>query len=357
MKKLLFLSLFIVVCYSKTIKDISNIVGIRDNQLVGYGLVVGLNGTGDKSGIAMQSLKNLLQNTYLSTTTNDIKSKNIASVMVTASLPAFARQGDKIQLQVSSIGDAKSLDGGQLLLTRLKGMDGQVYAVAQGVIKANTKTPTTGYIYSGATVENEIDFKLSNEKSITISLKQGDADIALMCETQINEKFQSSIAFALDTRTIKVHKPENISIVRFLSQIQKINIDADIKDRIIIDPVKEIIIAGANILIKPITIAREKFTLRIKKTSLSNKAWNDPAITKGLDLGDEAAMKEVSKGPINVAFDEGALANFDSKGQPTISDLMKALRILEIPMSEVIDTIKMLDKLGAIDAEVEIVEQ
>jgi flagellar P-ring protein precursor FlgI len=355
-KKLFLLSLFIILSYAKTIKDLSNIVGIRDNQLVGYGLVVGLNGTGDKSGVAMQSLKNLLQNAYLST--QNLKSKNIASVMVTATLPAFARQGDKIIVQVSSIGDAKSLSGGQLLLTRLKGMDGKIYAVAQGIIIENPKTPTTGYIYNGATVENEIDFKLSNEKSITLSLKQDSADVALLCETQINDKFQKRIAFALDTRTIKVNKPEGLSTVRFLSEIQKINIQTDVKDKIIIDPVKEMIIAGADIIIKPITISREKFTLRIKKSNMSNKAWNDPKVNKGLDLGDDTAMKEVLVGPINVAFDgtDNSLANFNSRNQPTISDLMKALRILKIPMSEVIDTIKMLDKLGAIDAEVEIVK-
>ena len=127
----------------------------------------------------MQSLQNLLRNSYIKIPASSIKSKNIATVMVTATLPAFARQGDKLKLKISSIGDAKSIDGGLLLLTQLKGVDGIVYALAQGTIMANDKIKTSGYIYDGAIVENELEYSLRDEKFITISLLGPSATINL----------------------------------------------------------------------------------------------------------------------------------------------------------------------------------
>ena len=186
-----FISIFFltITMYAQTIKDITSIVGIRENQLLGYGLLVGLPGTGDKSQFTMQSLQNLLRNSYVKIPASSIKSKNIAAVMVTASLPPFARQGDKLKLKISSIGDAKSIDGGQLLLTQLKGVDGKVYALAQGTVTANKRIKTTGYIYDGAIVENEVEYDLKDEKSITLSLLQQSASTAALIEEKINQKF------------------------------------------------------------------------------------------------------------------------------------------------------------------------
>ena len=161
--------------YSQTIKDISNVIGIRENQLIGYGLVVGLAGTGDKSKFTMQSLQNLLRNSYIKIPAGSINSKNIAAVMVIADLPPFSRQGDKIKVKVSTIGDAKSVDNGELLITQLKGVDGNVYALAQGTIVANENNKTTGFIYEGASVENEVDFTLKDEGSIQLSLLKNSA--------------------------------------------------------------------------------------------------------------------------------------------------------------------------------------
>jgi flagellar P-ring protein FlgI len=343
---LLFLSLTI---YGQTIKDISNIVGIRENQLIGHGLIVGLPGTGDKSQFTMQSLQNLLRNSYVKIPASSIKSKNIATVMVTAVLPPFARQGDKIKLKVSSIGDAKSIDGGQLLLTQLKGVDGKVYALAQGTIIANNINKRSGFIYDGATVENEINFSLKDENFITLSLIKQDATIATLCEEKINEEFGQNIAVAYDTRTIEIAKPRNISTTRFISQIQNIKLDTMMKKKILIDPIKEIIIAGADITINPVTISRKGFTIRIKKTKLDEKGWQDKAINKGLDIGDDVIIGDT---PVQVNLDN-ALIN--TKQLPTISDLMRSLKVMKVEISEIIDTIKMLDSLGAIDAEVEIV--
>lgn len=352
MKNILFIISLSLTIYAQTIKDISNIVGIRENQLIGHGLVVGLAGTGDKSQFTMQSLQNLLRNSYIKIPASSINSKNIATVMVTATLPAFARQGDKLKLKVSSIGDAKSIDGGQLLLTQLKGVDGKVYALGQGGIIADGNIKTTGYIYDGAIVENEIEYSLKDEKFITLSLLEQSAKVASLAEEKINEKFGSQIATAYDTRTIEVKKPENISIIRFISEIQNITIDTKMKKKIIIDPVKEIIVAGADIIIAPITVSRKNFTLRIKKTDLDDKGWNDNAINNGTDVGDETKVSKIP-GVKDVDIDN-ALIN--TRSQPTISDLMRAMKTMKVDITEIIETIKMIDNLGAINADVEMVK-
>jgi flagellar P-ring protein precursor FlgI len=326
--------------YAQTIKDISNIVGIRENQLMGYGLVVGLPGTGDKSQFTMQSLQNLLRNSYIKIPASSIKSKNIATVMVTAVLPPFARQGDKIKLKISSIGDAKSIDGGQLLLTQLKGADGKVYALGQGTIIANNNFKTSGFIYDGATVENELDYSLKDEKFITLSLLRHDATIAMLCEEKINEEFGQQIAVADDTRTINIIKPDNISTTRFIARIQNIKLDTMMKKKILIDPVKEIIIAGSDITINPVTISRKGFTLRIKKGNLNEKGLN---IGDDVTIGNQAIQVDLNNALIN------------TKQLPTISDLKRSMKIMKLDISEIIDTIKMLDSLGAIDADIEIV--
>jgi len=350
--KNILLTLFLAITiYGQTIKDISNIVGIRENQLIGHGLVVGLAGTGDKSQFTMQSLQNLLRNSYIKIPASSIKSKNIATVMVTAVLPPFVRQGDKLKLSISSIGDAKSIDGGQLLLTQLKGVDGKVYALGQGSIVANDDVKTSGYIYDGAIVENELSFSLKDEKFITLSLLKHDAKIASIIEDKINEKYGKKLAVAYDTRTIEVAKPENISIIRFISEVQSIQIDTMMKNKIIIDPRKEIIVAGANITINPVTISRKKFTIRIKKSDLSDKAWNDPAKNVGVDVGDETKVEKIP-GAVDIDIDN-ALVN--TKNQPTVSDLMRAMKTMKLDIMEIIETIKMLDNLGAINADVEMV--
>lgn len=350
MKRILFIMITSLALYGQTIKDISNIVGIRENPLIGHGLVVGLAKTGDKSQFTMQSLQNLLRNSNIKIPASSIKSNNIASVMVTAVLPPFARQGDKLKLKVSSIGDAKSLAGGQLLLTQLKAVDGNVYAVAQGTITANNKILTTGYIYDGAIVENEIDYSLKDQDMITISLLQANAKIASMCQDKINDKFESKVAYAYDTRSIEVKKPKNMSMVRFISEVQSVSLDSMMKKKVIIDPVKEIIVAGADITINPVTISRKGFTLRIKKSSFTDKEWADPAKNIGIEIGDDVV---IGKKAVNVDLDN-ALIN--TKRQPTVSDLMRAMKIMKLNITEIIETIKMLDDLGAINADVEMVE-
>ncbi len=347
MKYIFLIFLFISSLFAQTIKDISNIIGIRENQLIGYGLVVGLAGTGDKSKFTMQSLQNLLRNSYIKIPAGAIKSKNIAAVMVTASLPPFSKQGDKIKIKVSTIGDAKSVDHGELLITQLKGVDGRVYALAQGTIIANTNNKTTGFIYEGATVENEVPYSLKDEKSITLSLLKSSAKNADLIESKINKKFGTRLATAIDTRSIDVIKPENISIVKFISMVQNIPLDSDFKKKIIIDMNRESVIAGGDIKIGPVTIARDSFTLRIKKSPLNNAQWKNNKLNPGVDVGDGIKIAKEAVVDVNNAM-------INTKELPTVSSLVRAMKVMKLPMSEIIDTLKMAKELGAIDVEFEI---
>ncbi len=334
--------------YAQTIKDISNIVGIRDNQLIGYGLVVGLAGTGDKSEFTMQSLQNLLRNSYIKIPTSSITSKNIAAVMVTADLPPFSRQGDKIGIKVSAIGDAKSINNGELLLTELKGVNGNVYALAQGRIVANKYNPTTGFIYEGATVENEVDYNLQEETSITLSLYKQSAKNAANVEDKINQRFGKKIAMATDTRTIEVKKPEGISMVKFISVVNNLPIESDIKQKVIIDLNTGMIIAGADLVIQPVTVTRENFTIRIKKSELNDQDWDNPAINRGEDIGDDVKL---GGKPVAVSIDNVMM---NSKKLPTVQDLLRAMKVMKVSIPDIIETLKLIKDLGALNAELEI---
>lgn len=349
MKYFFIITLLLSSLYSQTIKDISNIIGIRENQLIGYGLIVGLAGTGDKSKFTMQSLQNLLRNSYIKIPAGSINSKNIAAVMVTADLPPFARQGDKIKVNISTIGDAKSVDHGELLITQLKGVDGNVYALAQGTIVANENNKTTGFIYDGATIENEINFDLQSEDSIQLSLLKNSAKNADLIETKINDTFGKKLATALDTRTIDVKKPDGMSIVKFISLVQNIELESSFKKKLIIDMSRESILAGGDIVIDPVTIARDTFTIRINKTGLGEVDWNNPTINTGVDIGDDVRIADKPVIDINNAM-------INTKNPPTVADLVRSMKVMKLPMKEIIDTLKMIKDMGAIDVDIELRE-
>ena len=267
--------------------------------------------------------------------------------MVTADLPAFSRQGDKIKVKVSTIGDAKSIDNGELLITQLKGVDGNVYALAQGTIVANEVNKTTGFIYDGATVENEIEFDFQSEKSIQLSLFKSSATNADLIETKINQKFGQKLASAIDTRTIEVQRPSNVPIVKFIATIQNIELDSTFKKKLIIDMNRESVITGGDVVIDPVTIARGSFTIRISKTPLSSQEWDDMKKNPGVNIGDD--VKIADKAIVNI---DNAMIN--TKSNLTVSDLVRSMKVMKLPMSEIIDTLKLIKEMGAIDAEIEV---
>jgi flagellar P-ring protein precursor FlgI len=268
--------------FAQKIGDISSIIGVRDNQLMGYGLVVGLKGTGDSSAaFTNQTLSNLLKNVNVKLNPKDIKSKNVAAVVVTATLPPFARQGDKLDITVSSIGDAKSLEGGTLLLTPLKAVNGQIYALAQGHLTiggfntgqnrgVQAHFTTTGKLYAGAIVEREVIYDIYNSKKAILSLKRSDFNEAVNIQNLINKTFKTKLATALDPRSIQLNKPKNMSMPEFLAKVQNIDYYTKQRNIVVVDERTGTIVAGSDIKIDPIVITQGDMIIKITNRSNMN---------------------------------------------------------------------------------------
>ena len=282
--------LFILVFYlfatinlfAQKIGDISSIIGVRDNQLIGYGLVVGLKGTGDSSSaFTNQTLANLLKNVNVKLNPKDIKSKNVAAVVVTATLPPFAREGDKLDITISSIGDAKSLEGGTLLLTPLKAVNGKIYALAQGHITiggfnvgqnrgVQAHFTTVAKLYNGATVEREVIYDIYHKSTAILSLKKSDFNNAVAIQNLINKTFHYPVATAIDPRSISLRKPKNMSMPEFLAKVQNIKYYTPEENVVVVDERTGTIVANSNIAIDPIVITQGDMIIKITKRSNMN---------------------------------------------------------------------------------------
>lgn len=264
------------------IKDITDVEGVRSNELVGYGLVVGLNGTGDQLTNAVftrESLIGMLER--LGVNTRDLESKlrtkDVAAVMVTASLPAFAREGERFDVTVSALGDATNLSGGSLLVTPLLGADGEVYGVAQGPVATGAiaahgaaqsvtrGVPTSGRIANGATVEREIPFKLANEHRINLALRNPDLTTAERIAAAVNAALGGGVAVVADPRTITLHLPGN-DVVSSLARIEDLRVVPDSPAIVVIDEATGTIVMGANVRISEVAIAQGNLTVRVTET-------------------------------------------------------------------------------------------
>ncbi|HIP53983.1 MAG TPA: flagellar basal body P-ring protein FlgI, partial [Sulfurimonas autotrophica] len=236
MKYIVLFILFFSTLNATKIADVSNIVGVRENQIIGYSLVVGLKKTGDgtTSRFTLQSISNMLRAMNVDMQPKDIMSKNVAAVVVTATIKPFARQGDKFDVTVSSIGDAKSLEGGTLLMTPLKGVDGKIYALAQGPISigglnsrgaGSESHPTTGVVFNGGFIEREINIDLFHQQYATLSLKESGFQNAITIQKTINNYYHTQVAVAMDSRSIKLKRPQNRSMIEFLAEVQEIDVN------------------------------------------------------------------------------------------------------------------------------------
>ncbi|WQW16721.1 flagellar basal body P-ring protein FlgI [Helicobacter pylori] len=340
--KRVFLWLIFVLAFHKLlaekIGDIASVVGVRDNQLIGYGLVIGLNGTGDKSGskFTMQSISNMLESVNVKISADDIKSKNVAAVMITASLPPFARQGDKIDIQISSIGDAKSIQGGTLVMTPLNAVDGNIYALAQGaIISGNSSNLLSANIINGATIEREVSYDLFHKNAMTLSLKNPNFKNAIQVQNTLNKVFGNKVAIALDPKTIQITRPERLSMVEFLALVQEIPINYSTKNKIIVDEKSGTIVSGVDIIVHPIVVTSQDITLKITKEPL-----NDSKNTQDLDN--------------NMSLDT-AHNTLSSNGKSiTIAGVVKALQKIGVSAKGMVSILQALKKSGAISAEMEI---
>ncbi len=337
----MFLWLIFVLAFHKLlaekIGDIASVVGVRDNQLIGYGLVIGLNGTGDKSGskFTMQSISNMLESVNVKISADDIKSKNVAAVMITASLPPFARQGDKIDIHISSIGDAKSIQGGTLVMTPLNAVDGNIYALAQGSITSgNSNNLLSANIINGATIEREVSYDLFHKNAMVLSLKNPNFKNAIQVQNTLNSVFGKGVAIALDPKTIQITRPERFSMVEFLAIVQEIPINYSAKNKIIVDEKSGTIVSGVDIIVHPIVVTSQDITLKITKEPLNNSKNAQDLDSMSLD----AAHNTLSSNGKNI----------------TIAGVMKALQKIGVSAKGIVSILQALKKSGAISAEMEI---
>ncbi len=268
--------------YSR-VKDLVDVEGIRDNMLVGYGLVVGLNGSGDtlrNSPFTQQSLETMLERMGVNTRGENMQTKNTAAVMVTANLPAFASQGTRIDVSVSALGDAKSLEGGTLLVTPLFGADGNIYVLAQGALtiggfsaqgtaaSVTRGVPTAGRIANGAIVERQTNFKLASEHSLKLSLRNPDLTTAARIAQAINRFIGSNVADATDPSNVKLTVPADYpgGVVSMLSDIEQLKITPDQSAKVVIDEQSGVIVMGSDVRISTVAIAQGNLTIRVTET-------------------------------------------------------------------------------------------
>ncbi len=348
MKIFILFVLFISSLYATKISDISSIVGVRENQIIGYSLVVGLQKTGDgtTSKFTLQSIANMLKAMNINMRATDIKSKNVAAVVVTATMKPFSRQGDKFDITVSSIGDAKSLEGGTLLMTPLKGVDGKIYALAQGSISIggrNTRGsgsqthPTTGIVYNGGVIEREINVNLYNQKYATLSLKEADFHNAVAVQKAINKFYSTQVAMAIDSRSVKLKCPKNRSMIEFLAEVQTIDMDYKVKNKIIINERTGTIVAGVGIKIKPVVLTHGEITIKIVENETAQKPQGSMPVDKNLVIG----------------LNENQL--YTKEGTTTVANLVRALQKLGSSPKDIIAILEAIKSAGSISADLEII--
>ena len=343
------------------IKDIADFEGIRDNQLVGYGLVVGLNGTGDniKSiNFAKESLISLLDHVGINSRDGQLKSKNIAAVMVTANLPAFGRQGSRIDVIVSALGDAKSLQGGTLVATSLVGADGEVYAVAQGQVAVggysaagNNQSvvkgvPTSGRIANGAIIENEVNFSLNEMKNIRLALRNPDFTTSKRVAAAINALLGEDIAKSIDPSTVTVGIPEAYKndIASLMTKIEQLQVQPDQAAKVVIDENSGIVVIGKDVKINKLAIAQGSLTIKISET---------PFVSQPMPFGNgETIVDTVTD--INVSEDTESKLNILYTGV-NLQELVNGLNSLGVSPRDLISILQAVKASGALQADIEVI--
>ncbi len=346
---------------SSRIKDIIDFEGVRDNQLVGYGLVVGLNGTGDNLAdghFTKQSLQAMLNRLGVKPTDAGLDSDNVAAVMITANLPPFARQGSRIDVTVSALGDSSSLLGGTLLVTPLLGADGEVYAVAQGQVAvggfqtqgdAETVTkgvPTSGRIANGAIVEREIQFNLAGMSKVKLTLRNPDFTTARRVAQAVNAFLGTSAAVPSDPTTIHVTVPDSYrdNVVNLLTDIEQLRIEPDQLARVVIDEQTGTIVMGENVRISSVAIAQGSLTIRVTETQ---------QVSQPGPFAEVGTTTTVNR--TNIEVDQGEDKRLTIL-QPGVSlqELVNGLNALGIGPRDMITILQAIKTAGALQAEIEV---
>lgn len=336
------------------LKDIADIEGVRGNQLLGYGLVVGLNGTGDgKLDFTQKSISNMLEKQGIRVNPVDIKVKNVAAVMVTANLPAFARPGSTIDVAVSSMGDAKSLQGGTLLLTALKGADGNTYAVAQGQTNlggfsisdggdsAQKNHPTVATIPQGAIVERSIPFDLFQSRKVRVVLREPDFTTMTNVVRSINARIGKPVALAVDSASVEVLLDQTAQAdpIRVVSILEQVEVDQDIGAKVIVNERTGTIVMGAHVTISKVALAHGNLNIAIRSET-------DVSQPNALAAGETVAVTNTD---LTVGEDVSALQIVG--GEVTLGDVVKGLNALGATPRDLISIFSALKAAGALNAE------
>ncbi len=361
-----FSALISQVANSARIKDLTSIKGVRENQLIGYGLVVGLKGTGDsKKEYTGISMSQMLRQLGVDVKSDQIESKNVAAVVVTASLPPFARTGTKLDVTVNSVGDAKSLAGGTLLLTPLRGGDKAVYVVAQGPLSvggfaaegggssSSKNHPTVGMIPNGGIIEKELNQDFSNKNSLRLALHNPDFTSAARIAKTINLELGGLFARARDSATIDVVVPFDYEggVVELMAQIERLSVVQDTRAKIIINERTGTIVVGEAVRISNVAVAHGNLTLEVKQTE-SVKETTDLATSENPADPQQKVVESVKQTDIKInepgdkllAVQEGV----------TLGDLVKGLNALGVTPRDLIGILQSLKAQGALQAELEI---
>ncbi len=346
------------------IKDIVNFEGVRDNMLMGYGLVVGLNGTGDKltnSAFTEQSLIAFLERQGVNTRGTSLKTKNVAAVTVTARLPAFSRAGSKIDVTVSAMGDAKDLTGGTLLATPLYGADGEVYTVAQGQISiggfraasdsANVTiskgVPTSGFVANGGIVEKEVQFALNDMPELKMALKNPDVTTAQAIANIINQQVGPGLASVSDPGTVVLTVPASYhnNVTQLLADVEKLSVATDQVARIVIDESSGTIVMGENVRIDTVAVAQGNLIVKVEETT---------AVSQPGPLSPEGSQTVTTQLSNVSVTDSGPGKNMAVLPRgATLKDLVAGLNALGVAPRDLITILQTIKAAGALQAEIQ----
>lgn len=342
---------------AERVKDLASVRGVRSNQLVGYGIVVGLAGTGDsdKTTFTIQSVVAMLARNNVRVPTAGLKLKNVAAVMVTADLPPFARAGNRIDVTVSSIGDAKSLAGGTLIVAPLKGHDGNIYAVAQGPLSVGGYSigeggqgeiknhPTVARIPDGALVEREVPVELSDQAAVTLQLREADFTTAARMAKVVNMNLGGLYARALDSGTISVEVPPPYrdKLVEFLALVERLEVAPDMRAKVVVNERTGTIIIGQDVRIAPVAVAHGNITVSIRQTQTAVPA---APLTPGETVIEQNTQLEVTEEKQNLIQIEGA----------SLADVVEGLNRLGTSPRDLITILQAIKQAGALRADIEV---
>lgn len=343
------------------IKDIVAFEGVRDNILIGYGLVVGLDGTGDRlrnNRFTEESLISFLERQGVNTRGTELRSRNVAAVTVTARLPAFARAGSTIDTNISALGDARSLLGGTLLATALTGADGNVYAVAQGPVTiggfdaqgdaetVSKAVPTNGFIANGAIVEREIDFAINDMQTLQLALRNPDISTSSNVAQMINRQIGPGTARVVDPGTVQLLVPPSYqgNVVSLLAAVEQLEVATDQPARIIIDEATGTIVMGENVTIDTVAVAQGNLVVRVEET---------PQVSQPNPFAPEGAETViVPRTEVEVAEDDDKKMTV-LEGGATLKDLVAGLNSLGVGPRDMITILQTIKAAGALQADIE----